>query len=151
MNSTSYRDLSLPAPPPATNPETLEFWQATKQGRLLLSRCPACGLHIWYPRAICPDCHSHPTEWVQAAGTGTIYSFTIIRSHAPGPYAGIGPYVVAYVELTEGPRMLTNIVGCDLEKVRIGEAVDVVFADAGQSGSLPRFRLSAPRENGTTS
>jgi hypothetical protein len=109
---------------------------------LLLSRCPHCGLVIWYPRAICPDCHRYPTEWITAAGTGSIYSFTVVRRAAPGRFAAAVPYVVAYVELTEGPRMLTNIVGCDPGQVQVGSAVSVAFYDAGETGAIPRFHLA---------
>jgi uncharacterized protein len=139
---------SLPCPALEVNPESARFWAATKAGDLLLSRCPQCELFIWYPRAICPDCHSYPTEWVKAAGTGTVYSFTVIRRNAPGPFADVGPYVVAYVELTEGPRMLTNIIGPDTDQVQVGSPVSAVFESAGDAGSIPRFRLtsSAPEE-----
>jgi hypothetical protein len=133
---------SLPCPIPLVNPESAEFWAGTKRGELLLSRCPKCALVIWYPRAICPDCHSYPTEWITAAGRGTIYTFTVIRRGAPGLYADVGPYVLAYVELSEGPRMLTNIVGCDPDQVRVGSAVSVVFDGAGDAGAIPRFRLA---------
>jgi uncharacterized protein len=132
---------SLPCPAPLVNPESAEFWAATKRGELLLSRCPACGLIIWYPRAICPDCHAYPTEWIKAAGTGTVYTFTVIRRGA-GLFADAAPFVVAYVELTEGPRMLTNIVGCDPGQVEIGSPVSVVFDDAGDAGAIPRFCLA---------
>lgn len=133
---------SLPCDAPQVNPESAEFWAGTKRGELLLSRCPHCGLVIWYPRAICPDCHSYPTEWITAAGTGTIYTFTVIRRAAPGLFADAAPYVVAYVELTEGPRMLTNIIGCDPGQVQVGSAVSVVFDDAGDTGAIPRFQLA---------
>jgi uncharacterized OB-fold protein len=133
---------SLPCGAPQVNPETAEFWAGTKRGELLLSRCPRCGLVIWYPRAICPDCHSYATEWITAAGTGTIYTFTVIRRTAPGRFADAVPYVVAYVELTEGPRMLTNIIGCDPGQVQVGSAVSVVFDDAGDTGAIPRFQLA---------
>jgi uncharacterized protein len=132
----------LPAPAPFVNPEVKPFWDATAQGRLLLPRCQDCQAFIWYPRPYCPECASLHIEWVDASGRGTIYSYTINRrGQADLPeYRSAGVYVVAYVELDEGPRMLTNIVDCDPDSVRIGQPVEVVFHDTGQGSALPRFR-----------
>lgn len=129
----------LPTPAPVVNPETEAFWSATAEGRLLLPRCRACGYVIWYPRGLCPSCASTDVEWVDASGRGTIYSFTVIR-RGEGAYREATPYVVAYVELDEGPRALTNVVDCDPEGLRIGQAVEVVFHDSGEGNALPRFR-----------
>src|SRR5277367_994800 len=115
----------LPAPAPAVMPETAAFWAATARGELLLARCPACGAVIWYPRGLCPDCGSTSVEWVAASGRGTVYSFTVVR-RGEGRYREAVPYVLAYVELDEGPRMLTNIVDCPTEDVRVGQSVEVV-------------------------
>ena len=131
--------MTLPAPVPVITPETQEFWSATTQGRLLLRQCRQCSEMIWYPRVICPGCHSLDTAWIEASGRGIIYSFSIAR-RGQGAYTAAGPYVLAYVELEEGPRMLTNIVGVDLEQVHIGQAVVVVFDSTGPDAALPRFR-----------
>lgn len=129
----------LPAPAPVVNAETERFWRATAQGRLELPRCEACGTLIWYPRAICPWCHGAATTWEELSGRGSVYSYTVTR-RGQGRWKDVTPYVVAYVELDEGPRMLTNIVGCDPAEVRIDLPVEVVFADTGQGNALPRFR-----------
>ncbi|MFC9359869.1 Zn-ribbon domain-containing OB-fold protein [Rhodococcus sp. NPDC057014] len=133
----------LPAPTPMINPETQYYWDAAKSGRFVLKRCRACGVVVWYPRAICPDCWSTDTEWFEASGRGSVYTFTIVRRGA-GPYAECGPYVVAYVELAEGPRVMTNIVGDDvLSRIEIGSAVEVVFHPTNDAvTALPRFRLT---------
>jgi uncharacterized OB-fold protein len=129
----------LPAPAPAVNPETRPFWDATAQGRLLLKQCRACGSVNWYPRTLCPACGSFDTEWIEASGQGTVYSFAVTRRGA-GAYSDAAPYVLAYVELAEGPRVMTNIVDCDIEALQIGDAVEVTFHDTGQGAALPRFR-----------
>lgn len=131
--------MSLPTPVPPVNPETKAFWDATAEGRLLLKRCTACGHVIWYPRAICPDCHSTATEWFEGSGRGTVYSWTVAR-RGDGAYREAAPFVLAYVQLDEGPRLLTNIVDCDPESVRIDQPVEVVFHDTGEGRALVRFR-----------
>ena len=129
---------ALPAPAPEVSPELREFWDATAAGRLLLRRCTACGEAIWYPRPICPFCYSSETVWEQASGRGVIYTYSVVRRGA-GPYAG-APYVLAYVELDEGPRMMTNIVDCRFEDLRIGQRVELVFHRTELGTALPRFR-----------
>jgi uncharacterized protein len=129
----------LPAPAPYQSPDNVEFWQATTEGRLLLRQCDDCGEFIWYPRPFCPGCGSLNTSWVQASGEGTVYTFTVVhRSGVPG-FKDALPYVIAYVELAEGPRVMTNIVGCAADSVAIGMPVSVVFADTGEGSAVFRF------------
>ena len=131
---------TLPNPAPVVAPEAAEFWAATAEGRLLLARCDDCGVVIWYPRPLCPDCGSLRTSWSEASGRGILYTFTVVhRSQVPG-YRDALPYVVAYVELAEGPRVLTNIVDCPPDEVAIGMPVRVVFHDTGKGSALFRFR-----------
>jgi uncharacterized protein len=135
---------ALPAPPPVVNPETQLFWDGTTQNELRLQRCLQCATFIWYPRAMCPHCHATQLEWLATPGEGIVYSYTIVRKTG-GVYADSVPFVVAYVELDEGPRLLTNIVGCDPESVSIGQRVEAVFEDTGEGASLVRFRpMEAP-------
>jgi uncharacterized OB-fold protein len=130
---------ALPAPAPVINPETAAFWAATARGELLVPRCNGCGEHYWYPRVLCPFCHSTDTALVPASGRGIVYSCTVVRK-AGGEYAAATPYVLAFVELEEGPRLMTNVVTHDPDSVRIGDRVSVVFDDTGAGCSLPRFR-----------
>jgi uncharacterized protein len=130
---------ALPAPAPAVNPETKEFWAATANGRLLVKRCQDCDSLTWYPRAICPQCSSLHTEWLEASGRGSIYSYSV-NHRGEGAYQGSPPFVLAYVELDEGPRMMTNIVEADEGDLRVGLPVEVVFHDTGEGVALPRFR-----------
>jgi uncharacterized OB-fold protein len=142
--TVEQQEQVLPAPAPPVQPEVKQFWDATTKGQLLLPRCqePNCQAVIWYPRPYCPECGSLKVEWFQASGRGTIYSFTVNRrGQADMPeYRNAGTYVLAYVELEEGPRVMTNIVDCDPNGVAIGQPVEVVFHDTGQGNALPRFR-----------
>jgi uncharacterized protein len=138
--SEVVEDPPLLAPAPPVTPDTREFWDATLEGRLLIRRCRACGEAIWYPRPICPFCHSTDTVWEEASGRGRIYTFTVVRRGA-GRWAAESPFVLAYVELEEGPRMMTNIVDCELGEVEIGREVEVVFHRTAEAAALPRFRL----------
>jgi uncharacterized protein len=129
----------LPTPAPVVNAETQRFWDATAEGRLELPRCDDCHQVVWYPRRSCPWCHSTSLTWVELTGHGEVYSYTVTR-RGQGRWADAAPYVLAYVELAEGPRILTNVVGCDPDEVRIGLPVEVAFADTGEGNALPRFR-----------
>jgi uncharacterized OB-fold protein len=130
---------SLPAPAPTVTPETREFWTATAEGRLLLKRCLDCTSVIWYPRVICPHCSSLRTEWFAASGRARIYSYTV-NHRGEGAYQDSAPFVLAYVELEEGPRIMTNIIGAEGTDLAVGLPVEVVFCDTGAGSALPRFR-----------
>jgi uncharacterized OB-fold protein len=128
----------LPAAAPHPAPELAVYWEATRRDVLLVPRCRSCGERFWYPRGFCPLCHSQDLAWDEAAGGGVIYSVTV-ATRGPGPWAEVAPYVVAYVELDEGPRLLTNVVDCDPDSLAIGQRVSVVFDQAGDY-KIPRFR-----------
>jgi len=123
-------ERKIPAPQP--NPETKTFWEGAAQGRLLIKKCLACQQVHYYPRAICPFCGSDRTEWQQASGRGSIYSWSVMR-RAEAPYA------IAYVTLEEGVTMMTNIVDCDLDGIRIGQRVRVVFKPTEGGPPVPAF------------
>ncbi|MBV9783162.1 MAG: Zn-ribbon domain-containing OB-fold protein [Acidisphaera sp.] len=118
-------------PPPESNPETKAYWDAAAEGRLILRKCTGCGKVHFYPRALCPFCYGD-TEWVDASGRGTIYSYSVMR-RAPVPYA------IGYVTLEEGVSMLTNFVDCDLDALKIGQDVRVVFKPTEGGPPLPMF------------
>ncbi len=124
----SERKIAAPAP----NPETEAFWDGAKSGKLLLKKCAACGAVHYYPRAICPFCFSDRTQWQEATGEGTIYSYSVMR-RVPIPYA------IAYVTLAEGISMMTNIVDCDLDRVRIGQKVKLVWKPSEGGPPVPMF------------
>ena len=131
---------ALPAKAPTPNHETQRFWDATAQGRIELPRCDACGLVIWYPREVCPDCHGTDVTWTTMSGRGRVYSYSVTRAGAGRLWAGHLPFVLAYVRLDEGPTMMTNIVDCDVDDVRVDMAVTAVFDDTGEGSALVRFR-----------
>jgi len=137
----------LPTPEPWVHQDAKPYWDAAAEGRLVLPRCTACGTVIWYPRGFCPSCSSFDVEWVEAPGTGSIYSFSIPR-RGQGAYAEAAPYVLAYVELDlpegstdqVGPRVITNVVDCDPWSVSVGDRVEAVFHPTERGVALVRFR-----------
>lgn len=137
MSSTT-----MPDPQPEPTLETQAFWEATKAGKLTISRCEKCGLYAWYPRALCPDCSDLSMSLVPAAGLATVYSFVICR-RGSGIFKDWAPYILAYVELDEGPRMLTNIVDCEPDSVEIGQRVQVTFDQTVEGYPVPRFAPTA--------
>ena len=121
-------------PAPKVLPETLAYWQAADEGRLLVKRCNACGQFHHYPRDICPHCLSSDTVWQDAAGTGTVYSFSTMG-------AGDAAYTLAFVTLDEGVTMMTNLVDCDPASVRIGDKVRVVFQPSQGGHAVQMFTV----------
>ena len=129
-----------PKPLPRIDEESKGFWEACQRHELYMQRCQACGAMRHYPRTVCPACLSADAEWVLSSGRGAVYTFTVcFQNQAPG-FRDALPYVLAYVELDEGVRMLTNIVECDPAAVHIGMAVEVVFDDVTPTVALPKFR-----------
>ncbi len=129
----------LPTGEPWVTHETKPYWDATAEGRLDLPCCTVCDLVIWYPRAICPDCHTSEVEWRTMSGRGTVHSFTITRAGVSRKWREHLPIVVAYVQLEEGPIVLTNIVDVDPATVAIDMAVTAVFHDTGHGNAILRF------------
>ena len=131
--------MALP-PLPRPYQDTAEYWSAARDHRFVIQRCKDCGEHQFYPRGVCSHCLSSDLEWNEASGAGTVYSFSV-NHRAPHPgFADKVPFVLAIVELAEGPRMMTNIVDCDPESVAIGMAVSVTFDDVTDDVTLPKFR-----------
>jgi uncharacterized OB-fold protein len=114
------------------NPETKGFWEAAAEGRLLIPKCTACGRVHWYPRRICPHCASSTIEMQEAKGSGEIYSYSIMRRAKV-------PYAIAYVRITEGATMMTNVVDCDFEHVHVGMPVKLIFKDNAEGYPLAMF------------
>lgn len=127
-------------PLPRLDEESRGFWEAARRHELVVQRCRSCGAFRYHARAVCPACLSDDTEWVRASGRGEIYTFTVTRQNQAPAFAARVPYVLAYVLLDEGVQVLTNIVDCDPEAVRIGMPVEVTFEDLNDEISLPVFR-----------
>jgi uncharacterized OB-fold protein len=130
-----------PGPLPVPTPESRPFWEAARRHELRLQCCRACGTWIFYPRGACPRCFSADLEWRRASGRGTLHTFTVVHRGLKGFPIG-PPYVIAIVELAEGPHLMTNLVGvaADPGALRIGMPVEVVFADVTPEVTLPHFR-----------
>ena len=126
-------------PAPIVNPDSQAYWDGARNGRLMIRKCKACGVLHFLPRYLCPACWSRDLEWIQSSGRGTVHSFTIIR-RAPLPaFTDRVPYVVALIELEEGPRMMANILGEDALATGIGDAVEVCFEERGDGAKIPQF------------
>ena len=120
-------------PAPGRNLESKPFWDAALEGKFLIKRCNACGEPHWYPRTMCPFCHSSDTSWQESKGEGVIYTFSVMRRNTPVPYA------ISYVTLDEGPAVLTNFVDCDLKALKIGQKVKVRFQTTENGPPVPVF------------
>lgn len=124
---------AMTCPAPDINPETEPFWSAAREGVLLHGRCRACGEAHYYPRRICPHCGSTEVDWAPASGKGEIYSYSVLRRTRT-------PYALAWVRLAEGVGLMTNIVECDLDRLAIGQPVELVFVESESGQPVPMFR-----------
>ena len=130
-------------PLPRVDEESRGFWEALARHELWFQRCRDCGTKRFYPRAVCTHCLSSSTEWVRASGRGSVYTFTVTHQNQSPGFREELPYVLAVVELEEGVRMMTNVVGCAPDAVRIGMPVEVVFDDVTPDVTLAKFRPAA--------
>jgi uncharacterized protein len=125
---------------PHIDEESRPWWEALQRHELYVQKCRDCGDMRYHARALCTNCLSSNTEWVKCKGTGKIYTFTVTNQNGSAGFRESLPYVMAYVELDEGLKMLTNIVDCPPEQVRIGMPVEVVFEDVTPEVTLAKFR-----------
>jgi len=132
----------MPEQLPQTTPDgdSQVYWEGIARGELRIQRCAACTRYVFYPRAICPHCFSDRLLWVAASGKGTIYSYTVTHQ-AFGSFAKEVPFVIAIIELEEGVRMMTRIIGTPRERITIGAPVRVSFESIAEGPTLPYFRL----------
>lgn len=128
-------------PLPAPDPDSAPFWQACREHELIVQRCAECGEHRYPPRPVCPQCRSRASDWARSAGMGRVFSWIVVRHPVPREvYGDDVPYVVALIELDEGVRMASNIIGCKPDEVRAGMRVEIVFDDVTAEVTLPKFR-----------
>ncbi len=128
-------------PVPIVNADSAPYWEGAREGKLLLQRCEVCQALRFFPRYLCTECGSEKTRWVEVSGRGTVHSFTIVHRAALPEFQAQTPYAIALIDLAEGPRMMTNVVGEDALNVEIGDAVDVTFEDRGIDGAkIPQFQ-----------
>ena len=132
-------DKPLPTPSPLTR----VFWEGTREGKLMLPHCKSCDQVHWYPRYICPHCHSMELDWIEGSGEGKIHTYAV-QHRAFGGWAKEVPFVTAYIDLKEGDRMATVLRGVDPmkpEDIRIGSSVKVEFEDMGDGLFIPFWRV----------
>ena len=132
---------------PQPTPETIPYWEGTKQGELRLQRCDACSHTYFPPRPFCPKCAGRKVSWYASSGRGHLYSYVIHHRPAPGFTA---PYSIAVVQLAEGPRVMTNIINCPQtpEALVLDMPVKVVFTQLSDTITLPHFEPAAPVTGG---
>lgn len=129
--------MSMPPPLPAIDPDTQPFWDGAKRGELLIQRCTQCDRRQFYPRRHCVRCGG-AVEWIRASGDARVYTYTVVHRAAHEAFAPLVPYVVALVDLAEGPRMMSRL-RVSPEDVRIGLDVRVAFEPLGEDVTLPVF------------
>ena len=132
-------------PLPEPTPETAPFWEGAKRHELRMQYCRDCRRYYFFPRPLCRHCLSANTEWRTLSGRGKLHTYVINHRAAPG-FEADAPYVIAIVEVEEGPRMMTNIVGLAdpaPAMLAIDAPVEVVWDDVSDAVTLPKFRLAA--------
>ena len=135
--------MAYDKPIPRKGQHTQPFWEGTKQGKLMLPHCLECNKVHWYPRLICPYCHSMNLDWIEVSGEGTLHTFAV-QHRAFGGWAKEVPYVTAFIDLKEGDRMMTVLRGVDAtrpETIKIGSPVKVEFEQADEDTFIPFFRV----------
>ena len=127
-------------PLPGIDEENKPFWDYAKQHELRMQKCLRCGDFYYPPSSLCPHCHNWGSEWVKLSGKGQVYSFIVARRATNPAFAKEIPYVVAIIETKEKTRLISNIIGCKPEDVKVGMPVEVVFDDITDEVSLPKFK-----------
>ncbi len=137
--------MSQAATKPVPVPDAISapFFDGARDGKLMLQHCTGCGAWSFPVRERCPHCFAAKLEWRQASGRGSLYTFTVMHQVMNPGFASAVPYNVAQVDLEEGVRMISNIVGIDNNDLRPGMALEAVFEDVGEGVSLPKFRPTA--------
>ena len=143
--------LPAPAKPvPAIDAPSRPFFDGALQGRLMIRRCRSCGTFMWPAGGIgmplrprCVACFSGDLEWAQASGKGTLYSYVVMHQLYDPAFADEVPYNISIVELEEGARMMTNVVGCQNDDLQIGMPLEVTFEQVSDEVALPKFRPQA--------
>lgn len=130
--------MSARLEPPVTD-VSAPFWEATEGKRLTVQRCADCSAWIWYPRSACTACLGEDLRWTEVSGEGSVYAVSVHYRPGVAEMEDRVPYAVALVELREGVRMLTNVVGCDPESVQVGQRVSVAWELLSDGRHLPVF------------
>jgi uncharacterized OB-fold protein len=134
-------ELERPLPRPIT-PEAQPYWDGLKEHKLMLPKCDDCGKPFFYPRIACPLCHSRRISWIQASGKGKLYSFEIAYRSLSPAFKVKAPYILAMVELEEGPRLMSNLINIepDPKVITCDMPVEVVFEKLTDEITIPLFQ-----------
>ena len=139
MSPDVVTDTEWTRPIPRPDAVSAPYWEAAARGELLIQECTSCGHRQFYPRAVCTDCGGD-VDWLTCSGRGTVHTFTVIRQNWAAPFKELMPYVVAMVELEEGPRMMTNLTDCTPDDVSIGMPVEAYVVKVEDGLGLPFWR-----------
>jgi uncharacterized OB-fold protein len=123
---------------PIPDDSSAPYWEGIRRGKLLLQRCKACGTIQFYPRSMCSECLAPDPTWVESKGRGVIHTFSTIHRTSDERFSHLVPYILAIVELDEGPRMMAHILTKSEEHIRCDDAVQVFFEKTGNH-TLPQF------------
>lgn len=131
--------FDMTKPIPVVQPWTEKFWEGTREGKYLIQHCKDCNTNIFYPRKFCPECWSGNLDWIEASGKGKIMTFSTAMSMVEPRFMDELPYTLAYIDLEEGVRIMSRIVECDPQDIKIGMEVEVIFIER-ENFMLPYFR-----------
>lgn len=146
MTSAGREPIAKPMPRPESRRLTAPYWEAAKRHELVCQRCTQCSNWIFYPREQCPACFSTDLEWAPVTGGGRVFAFTIVNQPAHAAFEPDVPYAYAIVQLDEGLRIPTNIVGCPLDEIQVDMPVSVAFEDVSPDWTLVKFRPTRPSD-----
>ena len=127
-------------PIPGVSADTIQYWEALREHKLMLPKCQDCGKISFPPRTFCPACMSLDTQWTELSGRATVHTFSVVYQNGTPGFAEEVPYVVGYVTLDEGPQMMTNVIDVDPQKVEIGMKVEIVYKDVMSDLTMPYFK-----------
>ena len=133
-------EYSKPLPRPISPEFTRPFWEAARRHELVMPRCQTCDHLFFYPRSECPHCLSSRLEWVRVSGRGRLHTYTIVYQPANTAFRDDTPYIYAVVQLDEGPRMVSNVVQCDLDAVKVDMPLEAIFDDVTPDCTLVKFK-----------
>ena len=132
-----------PKPVPEVTPALAPYFAAARERRLVVQRCADCGTLRFPPRELCTRCLGRDVTWQQVSGRGEVFSYNVMHQVYHPAFASEVPYAVVVVKLEEGPKIISNVVGCGVDAIRIGMPVEVVFEDVSPEVTLPKFRPRA--------
>jgi uncharacterized OB-fold protein len=137
--STPRESTPWTRPEPPQSDTSAPFWDATRDGRLMLQWCSSCEVAIFFPRAVCPRCLGDTLQWRQASGQGRVYAVTVEHRAQDPRMTSRVPFAIALVDLDEGVRMMSNVVGCEPDDVVVGMPVALAWERLPDGRQLPQF------------